>query len=250
MWCVLKNCQENIFESMGYALRSGVARRFRLFHNNVTRFVALTEFSRRWLTSAGIRPDRIDVIPNMIEIPENKADPRKGLYGAFAGRISPEKGVDTMVAAAALLSEVPFSVAGNGPLLGTLKQQSSPNVDYRGLLQSTELSEFFSRARFLVVPSRSYEMCPTVILEAMAIGLPIIASRIGGLPEIVQDGVTGLLFEPGNAEELAQKARVLWDNPELCRKFGSGGHEWVVRECRDEVHFQRLMSVYDKAMSF
>ena len=92
-------------------------------------------------------------------------------------------------------------------------------------------------------------MCPTVILEAMAMGLPIIASRIGGLPEIVQDGVTGLLFDPGNAKDLAQQARVLWGDPELCCKLGLTGREWVVRECQDDIHIQRLLSVYDKALS-
>jgi glycosyltransferase involved in cell wall biosynthesis len=249
MWCILKNCQGNIFESTGYALRSGVARRFRLYHNNVTRFIALTDFSRQWLISAGIRPNSIDVIPNMIDIPEHRADPGKGQYAAFAGRISPEKGVETLISAAALLPGTPFSVAGKGPLLEEFQRRPLPNVRFRGLLDSRELSEFYSHARFLVVPSRWYEMCPTAILEAMALGLPIIASRIGGLPEIVQDGVTGLLFEPGNAEDLSRKARVLWDNPELCRKLGLTGREWVIRECRDDIYIQRLLSVYDKAMS-
>lgn len=249
MWCVLNNCQENVFESTGYALRSGVARLFRLYHQNVTRFIALTGFARQSLISAGFRPACIDVFPNMIDLPEEMADPRKGHYAAFAGRISPEKGVETMISAAALLPDVLFSIAGSGPLLARSQRRSLPNIRFRGLLASPELSEFFSKARFLVVPSRCYEMCPTVILEAMAMGLPVIASRIGGLPEIVQDGVSGLLFEPGDAEDLARKVRVLWDNPELCRKLGLTGRDWVVRECRDDIHIQRLLSVYDKAMS-
>jgi glycosyltransferase involved in cell wall biosynthesis len=249
MWCVLKNCQGNILESAGYAVRSGVAMHFNLFQNNVTRFIALTDFSRQWLISAGFSPEKIDVVPNMIDIPGYKGDPGNGLYGAFAGRISPEKGVETLISAAAVLPGVPFSVAGSGPLLERFQQQPVSNVKFRGLLDFCELSEFFSNARFLVVPSRSYEMCPTVILEAMAMGLPIIASRIGGLPEIVQDGQTGLLFEPGNSEDLARKARLLWDNPEFCRKLGLSGREWVIRECREDIHIQRLMSVYDKAMS-
>jgi len=248
-WCILKNCQGDIFESAGYAVRSGVARRFSLYHENVTRFIALTKFARQSLFSADIRPDKIDVFPNMIDIPEHKTDPGKGQYAAFAGRISLEKGIETLISAAGLLPGVPFSIAGSGPLLEQSQRGSIPNVRFTGLLNSRELSDFFTHARILVVPSRSYEMCPTVILEAMAMGLPIVASRIGGLPEIVQDGVSGLLFEPGNAEDLARQVRVLWDNPELCRKLGLAGREWVVRECRDDIHFQRLMSVYDKAMS-
>jgi glycosyltransferase involved in cell wall biosynthesis len=83
----------------------------------------------------------------------------------------------------------------------------------------------------------------------MSHGLPVIASRIGGMPDIVEDGVTGLLFEPGNANDLAAKMRHLWDSPELCRRMGQAGREKAIREYSDDVYYERLMAVYLKAIS-
>ena len=82
------------------------------------------------------------------------------------------------------------------------------------------MAAFYRGARFLVIPSNWFEGCPLVISEAMSHGLPVIASRIGGLPEVVEDGVTGLLFEPGDVDDLVGKIRLLWDSPELCRRMG------------------------------
>jgi glycosyltransferase involved in cell wall biosynthesis len=76
----------------------------------------------------------------------------------------------------------------------------------------------------------------------------VIASRIGGLPEFVEDGVTGLLFEPGNAGELADRIRLLWDNPELCQRLGEAGRKKASREYNEQVYYQRLMSIYEQAV--
>jgi glycosyltransferase involved in cell wall biosynthesis len=100
----------------------------------------------------------------------------------------------------------------------------------------------------LVLPSRTFEMCPLSILEAMSHGLPVIASRLGGQAELVDDGVTGLLFTPGDADDLAKKIKLLWDNPELCRRLGRAGYERVVNEYREDVYFRRLMAVYRQAI--
>ena len=87
------------------------------------------------------------------------------------------------------------------------------------------------------------------IVEAMAAGLPVVASRIGGIPEIVEHGVTGLLFEPGNAEDLANNLRRLLDNPELADQMGKAGREKVAREYSEERYYERLMSIYKKVMA-
>ncbi len=82
----------------------------------------------------------------------------------------------------------------------------------------------------------------------MAYGLPLIASRIGVFPEVVDDGVTGLLFEPGNAEDLASKIKLLCDNQDLCKKMGKAGREKAIREYSEDVYYERLMDVYKKAI--
>lgn len=246
-WCVFKNCRDNLFESVGYALRAAVARRFDLFTRNTTLFVALTAFAKQRLIGAGFPGDRIVVVPNGVPVPARAAEPSNGRYIAFAGRLSPEKGADVLVAAAGY-SGLPVRIAGGGPARPGLVRDASPNVEFMGLLDPTGVGALYRAARFVVVPSRWFEGFPTVITEAMSYGLPVIASNIGGLPEMVEDGVTGLLFEPGNANDLVSKMRLLWENSDLCGKMGKAGRERVMREYSEDRYYERLMGVYARAV--
>ena len=246
--CVLKNCRNNILESSAYALRSSVARSFRLFHDNVTVLIALTPFAKAKLVYAGFREDQIAVVPNPAHVPEAAADPSSGEYVAFAGRISPEKGIDTLLAAAAQMPEVPFKVAGDGPSFLEMKAKAPRNVEFTGRLGSDALSKFYERSRMLVVPSVWFEQFPMVVLEAMGRALPVIGSRIGGLPEIIEEGLTGRTFEPGNPEDLARQVRGLWEDPQLCRQMGLAGREKALREYTEDAYFHNLLAVYQAAI--
>lgn len=254
-WCVLKNCRGNLFESAAYALRTSVARRTRVFQNNVTLVIALTEFARQRLIRMGFQADRVEVLPNMVEVDHEGVDASLGQYVAFAGRMSREKGVDTLLAAAARVPEVRFRLAGDGPLLDEgpsakpINSAEKPdNTQWLGRLSSPEVAAVYRGARFVVVPSTCYEMCPLVISEAMSHGLPVIASRVGGLPELVDDGVTGLLFERGNAQDLAAKIRWLWQRPDVCREMGQRGREKALRKYGEENYYHRLMNIYERAI--
>lgn len=246
--CVLKNCRNNLLESSAYALRSSIARSFRLFHDNVGVLIALTPFARAKLLHAGFRDDQIMVVPNPAAIAEAAAHPSAGEYVAFAGRISPEKGIDTLLAAAAQLPDVPFKVAGDGPALAEMKAKAPQNVEFVGQLGTEKLNEFYQRTRMLVVPSVWFEQFPMVVLEAMGRALPVIGSRIGALPEIIEDGRTGSTFEPGDARDLVRQVRRLWDDPQLCRQMGIAGRRKAVREFTEETYFQNLMAVYQTAI--
>ena len=122
------------------------------------------------------------------------------------------------------------------------------NFEFCGHLNGNELRTFYLHSRVFVLPSIWYEGFPNTLLEAMTYAKPVVCSRIGGLPEIVDDGVTGLLFEPGNSDDLAKKIRYLWDRPELCRKMGQAGREKALREYSPEKYYQHLMEVYEKAI--
>ena len=247
-WCALKNCRGSVFESIGYALRNAVTRKLGLVTKSVTIYASPTVFLKRWLVAAGFPAERIVVIPNMAAIPGTTADPATGAYVAYAGRMSPEKGINTLIAAAALTG-LPLHLAGDNSTEGHYVSEEPRNVTFAGWLNRGQLDDFYRNARFAVVPSIWFEVSPLVIAEAMSHGLPVIASRIGGMPDIVEDGVTGLLFEPGNANDLAAKMRHLWDSPELCRRMGQAGREKAIREYSDDVYYERLMAVYLKAIS-
>ncbi len=245
--CILKNCRENIPESVAYALRSAVARRFRLFQENVDVFLAPTPFAKSKLVQAGFDGERIAVVPNPAAIGNLDCEPAAGEYVAFAGRISAEKGIGVLLAAAARLPEIPFQVAGDGPILTEMTRRATPNVKFVGRLPLDRLVEFYRSSRVVAVPSITYETFNVVAAEAMALGLPVVASRIGGLPYVVEDGQTGLLFEPGNAADMAAQLRRLWDNPELRRGMGAAGRRKAMLQYTPEAYYRNLMTAYEMA---
>jgi len=246
-WCVLANCKKNACESIAYALRTTVARKRRLFKDNITLYAPPSKFVGRRLIDAGFPEDRISVIPNMVSIPRIPEGQTDGGYIAYVGRISPEKGVDTLVAAAARTG-LPVKIAGESSQMPELARETPPNVQFTGFLNRGRLSDLYGRARFSVVSSICFETFGLAAAEAMSHGLPVIASRIGALPEIVEDGVSGLLFDPGNAEQLAVKMRLLWENPELCKRMGKAARQKVVRHYSEDLYYKRLMQIYRRAI--
>jgi glycosyltransferase involved in cell wall biosynthesis len=240
---VLHNCRESIAESLVVATYNTVVRRQRLFHDHVTHFIAPSEFTRRWMIEkAGIPAGRITAISPVVRIPEHGvADPAAGAYVGCASRISPEKGMDTLVEAARLAG-LPFSVSRNEA--SAVKVDLPADFPVVVTRDRQELDAYYRGARMLVFPSRYFETFGLVGAEAMSHGVPVIAARVGALPELIDDGVNGLLFEPGDARELARKVRRLWDDPELCRRLGHAARAkapmWGAFS-----HFERTKSVYD-----
>lgn len=247
-WCILKNCRNNIFESIAYSLRTAVARKCRFFLENVTIFVPPSEFIKSRLVDAGFPQERFIVLPNLSSMHSLRNNGPLGDYIAYVGRISLEKGIEVLLSSARR-TELPLKLAGNYSMMPEVLKVTPPNTQFLGPLDRLELSKFYRNARFIVVPSICPEAFGLVALEAMSLGLAVIASRIGGLPEIVEDGVTGFLFETGNSEELSNKMKMLWEDPVKCRRMGQAGREKAVREYSKEMYYQRLIAVYNKAIT-
>jgi glycosyltransferase involved in cell wall biosynthesis len=247
-WCVLQNCEGSLFKSLGYALHTYTARKFRLFADNVTMFVPLTEFHRNRLISDGIPPERIIVIPNMVSVEHEAKSHPLGEYVAFVGRVSAEKGVRTLITAVQKCPDIPFRIAGNYERMPHVLKKAPGNCTFVGHLTGTELEEFYNSSRIIVMPSIWFETFGLCLVEAMVRQKPTVSSRIGALAEVVDEGITGLAFEPGNAEELADKICYLWDRPDLCREIGQAGREKALREYSPDKYYKRLMAVYEKAI--
>jgi glycosyltransferase involved in cell wall biosynthesis len=237
-------------KSVGYALRSFVARSFGMYRKNVTLYLCLTDFQRQRLTAAGFPKDRIDVLPNVASHP-GSPDSRSaaGDYVAFIGRLSPEKGIDALVQAAKMHPDIPFKAAGNYEKMPNLAARTPSNFELVGHLAGDDLEGFFYSARMIVLASTWFEGFPDSLARAMVRGKPVVCSRIGGLPEIVDDGRTGLLCRPGDIVDLAEKIRALWDRPELCRAMGQAGREKAIREYSEQRYYERLMEAYQRAMT-
>ncbi len=247
-WCVLRNCEGNPAKSVGYALRNWVARRARLYLDNVTLYTSPTVFLRDWLAKWGVPAERIRILPNMNSLEGETGTEGLGDYVAFVGRLSPEKGVDVLLRAARQCPEIEFRVAGDDAHAGELKRRSPSNVRFVGKLGREELQNFYAGARMVVAPSLFYEGFPLVIVEAMVKGRPVVCSKIGGLPEIVDDGKTGFCFTPGDVLELVSRIRLLWQDASLCRRLGEAGREKALRDYAPDRYYDSLMRIYREAI--
>jgi glycosyltransferase involved in cell wall biosynthesis len=247
--CFLRNCRGNFLESGAYALRSAFARRFKLFEENVTIFITLTQFAKDCFKKSGIPEEKIMVLPNSVNIDYGQSTQvNKKEYIAYVGRISPEKGIETLLKAARVTG-LPVRIAGDYSTAEGFVTSAPSNVTFVGFLSGETLGEFYRKASFLVFPSICNEMFPLTLLEAMQVGLPVISSMIGGLPEIVNNGVTGMFFEPGNSKDLANKMRLLWHDHALRLQLGQAGREKFLRDYSEDLYFRQLMAIYEKAIS-
>lgn len=248
IFCVLRNCENSRMKSVGYALRNYMARIRHYYLDNVTVFACLTDFQRRILVAEGFPKERTVVIPNMTDGQALGSDGSDGKYVGFVGRISQEKGVDLLMAAARRMPAIQFKAAGAYARMPALVACSPTNFQFLGPIAHSETAAFMANARVIVLCSRWYEGFPMTLVEAMIQGTPVVCPTIGGLADIVDDGVTGLLFEPGSVDDLSRKIQRLWGDPSLCRQMGNAAREKALREYSSEHYYERLICVYRKAV--
>lgn len=248
-WCVLRNCENDLFKSLGYALRNAVARITRSILGNVSIFIVLSQFQKKRFIQAGIPAHQLEILPNMVPQITGVAAEQPGDLVTFVGRASAEKGIDDFIAAARMLPGIPFAVAGATDRVPELVESSPPNVRWLGFLKKKELNELYVHSRLLVFPFRWFEGFPNVITHAMALQRPVLAARIGAVPEIVDDGRTGLLFEMGNLQDMVVKLRSLYAAPERCREMGAAGRAKASSAYSSEVVYKRLMQIYQQALT-
>ncbi len=248
-WCAVRNCTEEWPRSIGYALRSAAARVRGSFTDGIDRYIAPSEFVKSMLVLHGYPAERIDVIRYLVNLPAAPSENGEGEYVAYVGRISPEKGVDTIVEAARACPQIPFRFAGHHLRMPELPERAPSNCEFVGELPADQVGDFIARARMTVFASRWYETTGLAMIEAMASGKAVICANIGCLPEFVEDGVSGLLFEPGDARELAAKVRYLWERPELCRRLGAAGREKVLAKFSSEANYAHLLASYRAAQA-
>lgn len=215
------------------------------YRERITRFIALSHFSREKFIAGGLPANRISVKPNFFvsrDVPQ--WEERQG--GMFAGRLSFEKGLDVLSGAARLLESCAVKVVGKGPLEQDVKQVFQSN--YLGFRPQGQLIDLLRKALYLVAPSTCYENFPLVVVEAFANGTPVIASRHGSFAELVKDGVTGLLFTPGDAADLA--TRISWADahPEEMKRMGQAARKEYETRYTPERNYQLLSEIYRQVL--
>jgi glycosyltransferase involved in cell wall biosynthesis len=221
--------------------------------DKVDAFVALTQFSRRKFVAGGMPAEKIFVKPNFVS-PDPGEREGEGEYALFAGRLSAEKGILTLLAAwRELGGRIPLCVVGDGPARSDLESQLRasclPGVTFLGRIDRDRVLQVMKRARLLIFPSELYENFPLTIVEAFACGVPVLASRMGAMPEIVKEQHNGLLFEPGNGADLAAKVRQVWNDSAALHRMGKNARGDFLENYTAERNCRLLMDIYDRVVA-
>lgn len=230
--------------SLAVARMVDAHRRWGTWTGKVDRFIALTQFAKEKFVDAGFPSQKITVKPNFVENAGSWKNEGKRNGALFVGRLSEEKGIETLLRAWKGL-DVPLRIVGDGPMLDIAKENlTKPVAALLGRKKPTQVIAEMNQAAFLVMPSEWYEGFPMTIVEAFARGLPVIASRLGAMEEIVEDKITGLHFSPGDAKDLAEKIRWAHNHPEAMATMGLNAQRVYEEKYTADINYHQLMAVY------
>ena len=198
-----------------------------------------SEFMKRKMDTNPLFAAKTVAMHNFVDQVEWKEVEKKD-YVLYFGRFSEEKGIHTLIKVCKELPDIPFVFAGTGPLESSMKEIK--NIKNVGFQQGETLEKLIREARFSVYPSEWYENCPFSVMESQMYGTPVLGANIGGIPELIQNGKTGELFESGNREDLKAKIQKLWNDKKLCQQYSANckeiGFDTVDQYCK------KIMRVY------
>jgi len=249
--CLLKRCHKGSLAASAVYVVETYFTRWLKKYDALRFFICPSKFLLDKHAAGGVSPEKLIYLPNAVDVSAFTPRFECGSYALFVGRLSREKGVKTLLAAMEGL-DVPLKIVGDGPLRGELEARAQSRgmdgVEFMGYRSGDELAELFRQAAFLVFPSEWYENAPMTILEAYGYGKAVLGADIGGIPEMIVDGETGLLFPPADAEALREKIAYLWSNRARVEEMGRNARQRVEREYNSELHYERLLGIYEKAM--
>jgi len=219
-------------------------------YKGVDAFISPSGFLADFVGRYRIPREKITVLHNGIDTRRYKPSYADEGYALYFGRLSREKGVATLLRAHEIMSKnMPLKVVGMGPMESELRNRYA-RAELLGYKTGGELIKLIDEASFVIVPSEWYENCSMVVLEAMALGKPVIGSDTGGIPEQIDNGVTGLMFRMGDAHDLAGKMELLWEDKNLRKKMGRSARQKLEYEYSLEEHCARLMKLYDSLLPY
>lgn len=234
-------CMKNSRTASFLAYREALKWDRRRLENCSDLFVCPSQFMADKMAQGGFCKKKLHTLCNFIGVEKCKKSSytEKEDYYCFIGRISHEKGVQTLIEAA---NQLPYrlKIIGGGPLEEKIKSLANPNIEFMGFRQWEEIKEMAGRARFSVIPSEWYENNPLSVIEAQCLGTPVLGARIGGIPELIEEGVSGLCFESKNVEDLRDKIKDMF--------AASFDYNTIARTAQtrynSEAYYQKLIGLY------
>ncbi len=215
------------------------------YRKAVDAYIPLTAFARQKFIEAGFPETKLMTKPNFVS-PDPGAGTGEGKFALFVGRLSKEKGIDVMLRAWEQNPGVPLKIAGDGPLADMVQSAVGrlSNVQWLGRIPGNEILDLMGQAGCLVFPSVWYEGLPKTIVESLAKGTPIIASKIGSMIDLVDHGRTGLHVPPGDADALAQAVRSAFASPQTLAEMRIAARAEFLSKYTPEQNYRKLMEIY------
>jgi glycosyltransferase involved in cell wall biosynthesis len=220
------------------------------WNRSVDVYVALTEFARAKFIEGGLPADRVVVKPNFVDDPGVGA--HDGRYALFVGRLVPEKGLDVLLDAWDRVQEraqgARLKIVGTGPL----ERLNPPRagIEWLGWQSPCDVRSLMQKASFLVFPSRTYEGFPMAIVESLATGLPVVATRIGSVAELIRDGQTGILCRVGMPEDFADAIVGLFTDDERRSRLGRNARREYEAKYTTDRNYKQLLGIYELASEY
>ncbi|MCG8544209.1 MAG: glycosyltransferase [Alphaproteobacteria bacterium] len=251
-WGVVHKCyRESMLGSFFVARMLSHHRKRKTWVEKVDCFITPSHFMKRKFMEAELPMAEVRVKPNFVpeaQEMESSAGAPERSGALFAARLSQEKGVGTLLDAWQGL-DVPLRLLGDGPMMEYVQEKAVPAIDVMGWQPVASLIDEMRRAAFLIMPSTWYEGFPVTLVLALSNGLPIIASRLGAMEEVVEDGKTGLLFTPGDAADLAEKVAWAADNMDRMREMSANARSVYEEKYSAKANYENLMDIYKSAMN-
>ena len=247
-----RGCYRNSrLQSAAVATMLAVHRRRGTWERSIDAYITLSQFCRDQFSQAGLPAGKLHVKPNFLSA-ELQHHPQTGDYAVFAGRLSHEKGVLEMLVAWRETRDIPLVVIGDGPLRAEVHEavrQLGDDARFLGPLELARTRDWIGGARLVVVPSRWHEPFGMTLIEAASAGVPVIAARTGGIPEIVLENETGLLFDPEDFGDLQRKLRWAWLHPAELAAMGAASLERFRQRYSADANYSMLMNIYQAVLS-
>jgi glycosyltransferase involved in cell wall biosynthesis len=246
---VVHGCYRNSrAETAPVALMLTVHHANKTWTRMVDHYITPSSFARDQFVKAGFPASQITVKSNFVD-PDPGQGTGDGSYALFIGRVSPEKGADTLLKAWRQLPKThELRVVGDGPSRQRLESEAArdglSNVKFMGRLPHDQAIEVIKSARFVIFPSELYETFGLGIAEAFACGVPALASRLGAMQEIVEEGRTGFLFQPGDCDDLARTVTRAWKDPAQMRHLGMQARSEYETKYTAAINYRQLIEIY------
>lgn len=249
--CIKKKCNKgSTLKSVIGAIEGKFYRNKKIYTEKIDKIISPSEFYKSKFVEDGVQVEKVVAMHNFVDIEQYDVELQDDGYALYIGRLSKEKGILNLINAFAKLDSGKLYIAGEGPEKDNIERIIRENnleqrVELLGFLSKEEVIDWTRKCRFTVVPSIWYENCPYSVMETLAIGKPVVGANIAGIPELVKENRSGLIYKYDDINDLADKMRILFEDRNLAEKFGKNAKMDAKEFYAKDIYYKKIINIYE-----